>query len=318
MKSQKTALVTGGTGGIGFECARTLAAAGWHVVVTARDPAKGKAAVAAIGGSAEALPLDLASLASVRAFAAAFPARSRPPLHAVVCNAGTMALKGVTHTKDGFEENFGVNHLGHFLLVHLLLPHLASPGRVAVVSSSGHDPKTMAGRSNPPKYLGADRLARPGPGDVKAMTGLARYGTSKLCNLLFAYELDRRLRAAERSDVTVNGYDPGAVLGTGLGRDLGLLYRVLLSQPWLLRLLGGRVVSQPDAGAGLARLVLDPTLDGVSGRYFEVLDERPSSAESHDREKARDLWETSRALVGLPAVELGREPERTSAVPTVV
>ena len=246
-------------------------------------------------GPVESLPLDLSSLASVRAFAAAVAARGLPPLGAVVCNAGLVTPKGVRYTPDGFETMFAVNHLGHFLLANLLVPRLAPPARVVFVGSGVHDPKgSYVARLSAPALAPAESLARPDQ-DGAAMSPMRRYATSKLCNYLCAYELDRRLKArpggAGGGMITVNVFNPGACTDSGLGREVGWLQRRLLASRTLLRLLGVRVSTAAESGADLARLVTDPSLAGVSGRYFDGPDEARSSDESYDLAKAKALWD---------------------------
>ena len=322
--ARKMVVITGGNTGLGYECARAIASdQEWRVVLAVRSAEKGERAALRIAEetanpAVEAMPLDLASLASVRSFAGALARRDDlPPLRALVCNAGVQVVSGTTYTEDGFEETFGVNHLGHFLLVNLLLGQLQAPARIVSVSSGTHDPDRRTGMPAP-HYRGARTLAHPekypeegaeeGPGKV----GRRRYTTSKLCSAMFAYELDRRLRAEGMSTpgapVDANAFDPGAVPGTGLARDWGPLARLAWDKgvaqlvPVLRRL--GVSFSTPEAsGRALARLVTDPSLEGVSGTYFEI-DERARTSEvSYDREKARELWETSAALVGLEPTE---------------
>lgn len=258
------------------------------------------------------LPLDLASVTSVRDLArsaeAALNDGSLPPLSAIVCNAGIQFAGGVHRTADGVEETFGVNHLGHFLLVDLLLPHLSPDGRVVVVSSGTHydAPRiwTSAAFGMPaPVFLGGTQLAR---GDVpagidpeSATADQFRYTTSKLCNLLFAAELDRRLRAAG-SRVSVNSFDPGLMPGTGLARNNG----PIAFWAWnhvlpLLRVFGG-INAPGTSGRWLARLVADPALRGVSGGYYEAGRRDPvlSSTLSRQESLAADLWADSEALIG--------------------
>jgi light-dependent protochlorophyllide reductase len=315
----KSVIVTGGAQGLGFECARSLvhAQGGWHVVIAARDARKAEAAVHRLRGetpdaSVESSPLDLASLSSVRDFAESYKHSDRPPLKALVCNAGTQVVRGIAYTCDGFERTFGVNHLGHFLLVNLLLSMLVPPARVVFVSSGTHDPATVEGRFNPPFYENARALARPEEAKV-ALSNIRRYSTSKLCNVLCAYEFDRRLKAIGRADVAVNAFDPGAVPGTGLTRDYSPLLRLVLTWPPLLRLAGVRVEDAATSGADMARLILDPALEGVSGRYFRGKREAASSKDSYDEGKALDLWGTSAELVALRPGE-GFVSSRTSAV----
>lgn len=313
----QTAIITGGNTGLGFHCARAIAAAGagWHVVIASRDRAKAAAAVERLiadTGNAriEALPLDLASLASVRRFAADLAARGGPPLRAVVCNAGLQIVSGTTYTADGFETTFGVNHLGHFLLVNLLLRQLAAPARIVFVSSGTHDPARRTGMPAP-RYRDARSLAWPdrhpdpeadgaGPGAI----GRRRYTTSKLCNVLCAYELSRRLHGEGLSTperpIAVTAFDPGLMPGSGLARDYGPLQRLVWRAVFpALRLFGPNVNSVGSSGKALARVVLDPALAGVTGMYFQGVTPVPSSTESYDERKAAELWETSAELVGL-------------------
>src|SRR5512134_454926 len=139
-------LVTGGNSGIGFECARELARRGARVLIASRNQTASDAAVRRIAresgeGAASALALDLGSLAGVRQFAKEIEARDLP-LRALVCNAGLQLNRGPKLTPDGFETTFAVNHLGHFLLTHLLLERLLAhaPSRIVVVASGVHDP----------------------------------------------------------------------------------------------------------------------------------------------------------------------------------
>jgi NAD(P)-dependent dehydrogenase (short-subunit alcohol dehydrogenase family) len=330
----QTIVLTGGTSGLGYFCARTIASAhpDWHLVLASRHQSSAIRAINALKRATgnqqiEWVPLDLASLASIRTFASAFAARSLPPLHAVICNAGLQIVSGTTYTADGFEMTFGVNCLGHFLLVNLLLHHLVAPARIVFVSSTRHDsdrPKTFMTRLMglvPPCYSDARALAWPErypesdkPNESPRIVGMRRYATSKLCDVFYAYELARRLQAQGYSTpehpLTVNAYNPGTTPGTGLARDASPIGRFswTVVLPLLLHLFPG-LTSQQTAGQALARLVLDPGLQNVTGKYFERMQERPSSRESYDREKAVQLWETSASLVNL-------RPDETIFVPS--
>ncbi len=293
----RTAIVTGASAGLGMECARALLASdpSWHVVFAVRDTARGADAVADIGapGRCTVMRLDLASLDSVREFAEAFRRAALPPLHAIVCNAGVQIVSGIERTIDGVEITFGVNHLGHFALVNELVDDLAEPARVVVVSSGTHDPAKRTGMPSP-HYTRARHLAY--PTESEPTDGRRRYTTSKLCNLLFAYELDRRLGHGARG-VTVTAFDPGLMPGSGLARD----YPPLQRWAWrylfpVLRVLPN-VNSMRTSGRRLAALAGDARFDGVTGAYFEGKRQIKSSAESYDAGLARDLWETSEQLV---------------------
>jgi NAD(P)-dependent dehydrogenase (short-subunit alcohol dehydrogenase family) len=262
-------------------------------------------------GRIQVLLLDLASLASVQALAETvqtkLAAGALPPLQALVCNAGIQFAEGLHHTADGFEQTFGVNHLGHFLLVELLLPHLNATGRVVVVSSGTHfdAPRvwTSAFFGMPgPQYLEATALARGAvpagmdPTSIKA--NQFRYTTSKLCNLLFTYELNRRLRAAH-SAITVNAFDPGLMPGTGLARatSKAALWAWNHVLP-VLRLFPG-VNAPATSGRYLARLSADPALNGRTDGYYEADQCIPSSNLSRRPELWAALWADSESLVGV-------------------
>lgn len=274
--SQKTALVTGGNAGLGFETCKGLLEAGFHVVVCARSAEKGEDAVARLlaaapaGSTAESLVLDLASLASVRA-AAQQVLDSRRPLHVLVLNAGIMALPW-KRTVDGFEQQWQVNVLGHVLLCRLLLPALqaadAPTARVIHLSSAAH-------RRHPDPIDGAVLSA-----EHASDAGFDRwraYGRSKLANILFSNELARRLRAAG-SPITSNAVHPGRVATQ------------------LLAKAGGNPSSGIPVEEGARTsiyLAVSPEVEGHTGGYYAR--ERPAAprmrtAISSSDAAARELW----------------------------
>ncbi len=315
----RTAVVTGGNAGLGYACCGALLAADggdpWHVVLACRDPGRAGAAVGRLGGDAgpagrvEAMRLDLASLASVRAFAAELAGRlaagTLPPLHGLACNAGVQAGTTPTTTVDGFESAFGVNHLGHFLLVNLLLPTLAPPARVVVVASGTHDPAQKTGVPAPawndPAGLARGDLGPAAAADGPFKGGQRRYSTSKLANVYFSRELARRLPAG----VTANAFDPGLMPGTGLIRNAPAPIRFVGTHvlprliPLARRVLFANIHTAQASGSALARLLVDPALAGTTGRYFEGRREIRSSAESYDDGRAAELWQASATLTGL-------------------
>ena len=320
----RTVVVTGGHTGLGLAASRHLltAAPEAHVVWAVRSPDAARRAAVALGPAAVSritvLPLDLAALARVRAFAADVGARldaaALPPLGAIVCNAGAQFAGGGPHrTADGVEQTFGVNYLAHFLLVDLLLPRFADDGRVVVVSSGTHfdAPRlwTSALFGMPaPQYLGAAALARgevpAGLEPASAKADQFRYGTSKLCDLLFVYELDRRLRAAG-SGISATAFDPGLMPGTGLARANAAPARWAWHHVLpALRMLPG-VNSTDTSGGDLAWLAVDPAVAGVSGKYFERRRPVPSSALSRRRGLGTELWATSEQLVAERAPAAG-------------
>ena len=183
----RTVIITGATSGIGFAAAKVLTDKGARVVLAVRNQTKGADAVARLGGLAEVRPLDLADLSSVRAFAQAW----QEPVDLLINNAGVMAVP-LSRTAEGFELQFGTNHLGHFALTNLLLPHVTD--RIVTVSSSAH-------RMGQIELTDLNWERRP-------YKQWPAYGQSKLANLLFVLELERRLTAAG-SNVRALAAHPG-------------------------------------------------------------------------------------------------------------
>ena len=171
----RTVIVTGANSGLGLETSRALAAAGARVIMAVRDLERGRRAAAEVGDAAEVRQLDLSDLSSVRAFAQSWS----DPIDVLINNAGVMAVPSRELTRDGFELQFGTNHLGPFALTNLLLPQITD--RVVTVSSGGH----RMGRSISADLNWERRRYSPWPA----------YGQSKLANLLFTLELQRRLDA---------------------------------------------------------------------------------------------------------------------------
>ena len=284
----RTVLITGGNSGIGFEAAQMLAQAGAQVILAVRDGAKGERAAAEIHGAQVRL-LDLGSLDSVHAFAAA----TTEPFDVLVNNAGVMAPP-FGRTTDGFEVQFGVNHLGHFALTNLLLPKIGD--RVVTVSSGAH------------------RMGRIDLTDLNWERRRYRrwdaYGQSKLANLLFTLALDRRLSAAG-SPVRALAAHPG-YSATNLQSHYG--------NPVVDRLLGlGNRLFAQRAEMGALSTVYAATQDlpgasyvGPGGRSerrgYPVLVGR--SAKASDDAMAERLWEESEKLTGVSFPDLLTTPSR--------
>ncbi|MFC8382800.1 oxidoreductase [Nocardia sp. NPDC057272] len=278
----RIAVVTGANTGLGFETARALAARGATVALACRDSGKAADAAERIarrapGAKVDTVALDLASLASVRA--ASETVRSRyDRVDLLINNAGVTGLSGTT--EDGFESQFGINHLGHFALTGLLLDHLvaAEAGRVVTVSSIGH------------------RFGRIDLDDPARSAGNA-YAVSKLANLLFTYELDRRLAGTSACALAAH---PGGA-STEVFRYSPAVFR--LPNLAVARLFG----RTPAMGAlPTLRAATDPAAQGSEyygpSGLFEIggYPERVrSSSRSMDRESARRLWEASEELTGV-------------------
>ncbi|MEJ7832643.1 MAG: oxidoreductase [Nocardioides sp.] len=275
-QSGRTFVVTGANSGLGFETARALAGAGGHVVLAVRDTGSGEQAAQRIDGSVEVRELDLADLASVRAFADAYT----EPVHALVNNAGIMMV-AEGRTADGFERQIGTNHLGHFALTNLLLPQVS--GRVVTVSSGLH--------SGPQVDL--DNL------DLDGVYKPARaYQQSKLANLLFTSELQRRLFEAG-SPVLAMAAHPGYSATNLQTHHANPLMNKLM---WV----GNKIIAtsaefgaRPTVHAAVADLPGDsfigPTkLGGMRGAPGPG----PRSGESKDADAARRLWAISEERTG--------------------
>ncbi len=309
-------LVTGGNSGIGFECARELARRGSRVLIASRNQPASEEAVHRIAresgeGLASTLALDLGSFAAVRAFAKEIEARNLP-LRALICNAGLQMNSGPKLTPDGFESTFAVNHLGHFLLTHLLLSRLLAnaPARIVIVSSGVHDPamKTMMPH---PAITDLETLAATGGPSKDKFNGRVAYVNSKLCNLWFMYELIRRIETEKLSTdarpLSVNAWEPGLVPGSGLARDYPTALKFIWDWilPGVARVLSVRyptINPAPKSGAALARLALDPGLERRSGLYFPSHSrwrEASSSDLSYDAGKAGELWQASLRMTRL-------------------
>lgn len=277
---QKVALVTGGNRGLGLATAKKLGAAGYHVVVTARDLKSGAQVAEDIvraGGSAQAMRLDLSSTASVRAFAKAYR-ETGLPIHLLHLNAGLMAFaKEIETTEDGLERQFATNHLGHFLLERELedIVVRSAPARIVVVSSTMHIPGQGPGKGPDFDY---DNLR-----GEKYYDAMTFYRNSKLANVWFSYALARRL---EGKNVTVNALCPGFVPETGGASTKGF-QRFLFDYVFPLM---PNARTADVASGHIVWVATSPELDRVSGRFFTDGKERKSSEESYDVAKQEKLW----------------------------
>ena len=270
----KRVLITGGNGGIGKVTAIELAKLGAEVVLACRESDKTKAAMVEIGahGSVAHLPVDLASLKSVRNLAAAFLDRY-DRLDVLINNAGTFPAK-LRLTEDGFEAQFGVNHLAHFLLTNLLLDCLkaSAPARVITVTSKLHKNGTIDFDS----FRGAQKY-----------NSQAAYGQSKLANVLFAVELAAKL---EGSGVTSNLLHPGAVR-TDIMREM----------PWLLRSVINLFFIDVEKGAKTSiMLASDPALETANGKYFDQCEPDSYAELASDGSLRERLWRESETMTRTP------------------
>jgi NAD(P)-dependent dehydrogenase (short-subunit alcohol dehydrogenase family) len=305
----KTVMITGANAGIGFATAKYIAHhSDWHVLLACRNSVKAESALEEIRracprSSVSAMPLDLFSLRSIRDFAASLEKQDLPPLHGLVLNAGgvNMKAKSLQFSKDGFEQTFQLNFFGHFVLTTLLTGTLREPARIVFVSSETHDPAaTRMGRFSTPKYGPVEDVARGRGIFNEKMNPMARYGTAKMFAMMFALELDRRLRAEGVKGITVNSWSPGVVPTTEFGVNIPPLRKKImmfaLSSERFVRFMGSHLSTLDEAARGLGSLVTDARFEGVTGRYFDGFKDIPSSAESRDPCKARAVWEEATAL----------------------
>jgi NAD(P)-dependent dehydrogenase (short-subunit alcohol dehydrogenase family) len=284
--SGRTAVVTGANSGIGFQASRQLAAHGARVVLACRDVDAGKAAAAAIrGGEVRVARLDLASSESVRGFAETWDG----PLDLLVNNAGVMAPPKLSMTVDGFERQFGTNHLGHFVLTGLLLPALiaSGAGRVVTVASIAH-------------HGGTEAVLEGNVGE--AYDAQKTYSNSKLANVLFALELHREL-TAHGLPVTSTAAHPG-VSATGLVPDregMGANPFLRVAGPVFLKIF----VQSASAGA---RATLFAATEAGAGSYTGPqwfgetrgpIGTARLSSFAQDEKLARRLWQVSEEMTGL-------------------
>ena len=334
-RPRKRVLVTGPNSGIGFDGACKLAVLGYDVVLACRTLAKAEDAAARIRAralengaplSGELIPAecDLGDLGSVRRFAAS--AAGAAPLDALVLNAGVQYSgdNDVRRTADGFEITVGTNHLGHFLLTELMLPRLeqaagTSPDgtapRVVVTASEVHDPASPGGNVGLGAGLGDLAGLKANGADFAMLDGSAynadkAYKDSKLCNVLFARELQRRLSAAN-SAVTVNAFGPGLITRTGFFRYQNPLFVKLFD--FATNDIFHVAETVDGGGDCLVYMATSPALEGKGGLYYNngiapgegktghKFERGEVSAEARDDAEAAALWQYSERLVGMSA-----------------
>jgi NAD(P)-dependent dehydrogenase (short-subunit alcohol dehydrogenase family) len=287
----RVAVVTGANTGLGYHTAAALAQTGAHVVLAVRNLEKGNLALARIvaacpDADVTLQELDLSSLASVRAAAGALH-KAYPRIDLLINNAGVMWTPKQL-TADGFEMQFGTNHLGHFALTGLLLDNLlpVRGSRVVTVSSMGHRIRAAIHFDDLQWENRYDRIAA--------------YGQSKLANLLFTYELQRRLAARDQPTTTALAAHPGGS-NTELARNLPGIFKPAVAVLGPLLFQGAAMGALPTL-----RAATDPDVEG--GQYYgpDGLGEQrghpklvSSSAQSHDEDLQHRLWTVSEELTGV-------------------
>ncbi|XP_039331439.1 polyprenol dehydrogenase isoform X2 [Saimiri boliviensis] len=287
----RVAIVTGGTDGIGYSTAKRLARLGMHVIIAGNNDGKAEEVVRKIkeetlNVKVEFLYCDLASMASIWRFVQKFKMK-KIPLHVLVNNAGVMMVPQ-RKTRDGFEEHFGLNYLGHFLLTNLLLDTLRESG------SPGHSARvvTVSSATHYVAELNMDDLQ-----SSACYSPHGAYAQSKLALVLFTYHL-QRLLAAAGSHVTANVVDPGVV-------DTGLYRHVFWGTRLVKKLLGWLLFKTPDEGARTSvYAAVTPELEGVGGRYLYNETEIRSLPITYDQTLQQQLWSKSCEMTGILDVTL--------------
>lgn len=312
-----TAIVTGASSSIGLHAAKELVARGdYHVVMAVRNIEKAKAAAENLqmpSDSYTILPVDLASLASVRAFVQKFQSQFST-LNSLVCNAATWHPrdKKPRFTEDGFDETVQVNHLSHFLLANLLLPMLKrTKGRCVFLATQTHNPDTLPGKIPPQADLGqlqgmtSGFNSLPGTIDGKAFEPTKAYKDSKVCNILTMKEMHRRYSS---SGVTFTAVFPGCIAESDLFREKRGWFRWFF--PLFQKYVTRQLVPVEEAGRRVALVASDGRF-GDSGEYWQWrgsylkgMDKTapvPIEATDREAEKAEKLWELSSKLVNMGA-----------------
>jgi NAD(P)-dependent dehydrogenase (short-subunit alcohol dehydrogenase family) len=268
---QQTVLITGSTDGLGEATAERLAKRGATVLVHGRSPQKLERALAKLGidrgTHVQGILADLGSLERVRGMASHVE-REVDRLDVLVNNAGVAVMGERRESADGYELTFAVNYLSHFLLTLELLPLLraSAPARIVSVASIGQAPIDFE-----------DPMAE------RSYEGFRAYCQSKLAQIMFTFELAERLEAAGERGVTVNALHPATLMDTKMVRES----------------FGRTGSSVADGVESLTRLVVDPELEGVTGRYFDQLDEGSADPQAYDRDARRRLWSLSEELTGV-------------------
>jgi len=320
--NQPTVIVTGASSGVGLYATKALAKRGWHVVMACRNLEKAENAARQVGLQPDqytVMHLDLGSLNSVRRFVDDFRASSRS-LNSIVCNAAVYLplSKEPQYSEDGYETSVATNHLGHFLLCHLMLEDLkkspAEDKRLIILGTVTANRKELGGK-----------IPIPAPPDLGDLEGFEKgfkapismidgekfksgkaYKDSKLCNMLTTRELHRRYH--DSTGIVFNSLYPGCVADTPLFRNHFKAFRTIF--PWFQKNITGGYVSQELAGERVAQVVADPEFK-QSGYHWSWGNRQKAgreafvqelSAEGSDDAKAKRMWELSERLVGVASM----------------
>lgn len=299
-QSQRIVVMTGATAGLGAHAVQHIAAEpGTRIIVGARGSGR------AVPRGVEVIPLDLASLDSVREFAnVVIRQLGDAYIDVLVLNAGMQTSNTERRSAEGYELTFAVNHLAHYLLARLLMPRMADHGRLVITTSETHDPAvTPLG----PKTLEPQTLAHPPKASFGV--GMRTYGASKLCNLLTAQSF-AAMENIKAREITVIAFTPGLTPGTSLGRDASRARRMFIRflMRTVFRLVGffrpEYVMGTPErSGEALAEVALGSVTPPPGRIYISLVKGKPTFPDPSELARSRDardlLWRESAAMVGM-------------------
>ena len=288
----KTVIITGASSGLGFETAKKIAKnfKNYRIILACRNLQKANAKKEEIEKETQnknlvVMEIDTSSLASVKNFVTNYKNSSFGKIYSLVCNAGIAGTSKGERTKDGFDDIFATNHLGHFLLVNSLLPLMEENGRILVVSSDMHDPPKM---SHPNfKWIGAEKLAKP---DEELSKSRTRYPYSKLCNVYFTYELKRRIGDKK---FFVNAFNPGFMPETGLSGTKMNPERI----KFVKENMPERIGDLNKSSQALCDLITMKDFK-ANGEFFDRSTNSVKTSElSYNEQNAKELWDLSESYV---------------------
>jgi NAD(P)-dependent dehydrogenase (short-subunit alcohol dehydrogenase family) len=288
----KTVILTGASSGLGFETVKKIAKnfKNYRIILACRNTTKANTKKEEIEKETQnknliVMEIDTSSLESVKNFVINYKNSNYGKIYSIVCNAAIAGQSKGERTKEGFDDIFATNHLGHFLLVNSLLPLMEENGRIIMVSSDMHNPPKKMHPNF--KWFGAEKLAKP---DEELSKSRIRYPLSKLCNIYFTYELIRKLGDKK---ILVNAFNPGFMPQTGLSGGKMTQERVKFVQENFPELVG----DLDKSSQALCDLI---TLEDFheNGKYFDRSTKAVKTSElSYDEKNAKELWDLSESYI---------------------
>lgn len=296
--------ITGASSGLGYEQSRYMYDLGYHVIMICRTREGADKAIKTITDSVgvegtrriSVVLLDLTDLNSVKEAVQNF----EYPVTSLVLNADLSYPGPHQYTTAGYEKTFAISHLGHYYLTTLLLQkHAKTLDRIVVMSSDAHDPEVGTNQFPAPSFESIEDIARPQnkPSEDYKSAGKLRYVHSNLCNILFGYELDRRLKQLCRNEVFINILNPGIVPHTNLSRNESALKRVVTKKVLPIFGIVNKSIRTPQQVAVMVHNLIEKV--DSSGGYYDQGEKVDSSKLSYDTKLATDLWELSSEATGV-------------------